>query len=343
MNNTVLLIMPKDELEAVTKAIEPALGKYEIQIILTENALDGLFEYEKYRPFLIITSSRLEQLNGFHLTAIIHDMEYGKDCTMYLITGETTPPEGDKVDCYIQTPIRADLLLRQIFRFFEKKFKSYKKPAAILPAIINQAKLLPQKIFRDSFYVDWIYSSYGDLSGDGLDFWLGQNNDGVYGFLFDCTGHDINSSQQVFEIRTILRIAFRAYEKKMQPLGGVVKNLNDELFCLHGNDQAVVALVVFHLDCRSNVLNYCSAGVPSFFVKNKGEGSYQGVIMKNPLIGHRPKVAFNSQNMSLEGVENIIFSSDGLSDLIFKPNLFNECKHDDVSAIYISLKKSEGD
>lgn len=343
MKNTVLLVMPKDEQNQVLAAVTETLQKYETKIVFAENPLDGLFEYEKYRPFLIITSSQLNQLNGFSFSAIIHGTEYGKDCTMYLIIGDEQPPADAKVDCYIQKPVRTDLLSKQLQRFMEKKFKSYKKPAAILPSIINQAKLLPQKIFKEAFYVDWLYSSYGDLSGDGLDFWLGQNNDGVYGFLFDCTGHDINSSQQVFEIRTILKIAFRTYEKKVQPdLGSVVKNLNDELFCLHGTDQAVVALVVFHLDFRNNVLNYCSAGVPSFFVRYKGEDSYEGVIMKNPLIGHRPKVTFNSQQMSLENVHNVIFSSDGLSDLIFKPQLFKECKHDDVSAIYISLKKSEG-
>lgn len=339
-DNTILLVMEKNEIEQMKNILQKVLKDYNVQLIAEDNSLDGLSRYIQYNPCLLITSANMSFLNGFSISAIIKGTEYGRDCSIWLLIDDVVIDA--KVDLFIRRPIREDLVTLQIQNWCEKRFQE--KPShSILMAKIEQAKLFPQKIQEETFYVDYIYSPFNELSGDGLDFWLGQNKDGLYGFLFDCTGHDITSYGQVREIRMVLKNGFKVNERRDHfDLGSVMQYLNEELFCCYGNNVNCVAAVAFHLDFRKNKLYYCSAGMPSFFVKYNNKADYQGVLMTNYLIGYRPDADFNADEISLENVENIVFSSDGLSEMVFKhATEIKEPKPDDVTAILISLIKNK--
>ncbi len=338
-NNTILLVMETNELETMKKILEGISGRYDISLIATDNPLDGLIKYNQCNPCLLITSANMPFLNGFSISAIIKGTEYGRDCAVWLIVDDVVMDA--KVDFFIRRPIREDLVSLQFQSWCDKRFPA--KPShSILMAKIEQAKLFPQKIQEESFHVDYIYSPFNELSGDGLDFWLGQNKDGLYGFLFDCTGHDLASYGQVREIRMILKNGFKVNERREYfDLGNVMQYLNEELFNYYGNDVNCVAAVAFYLDFKQNKLYFCSAGMPSFFVKYNDDPEYQGILMENYLIGHRPDADFNQDEISLENVENIVFSSDGLSEMVFQHAAnIKEPKSDDVTAILISLTKN---
>lgn len=339
-DNTILLVMEKNEIGQMKKILQKGLETYDVQLIAEDNPLDGLIRYNQYNPCLLITSANMQFLNGFSISAIIKGTEYGRDCAVWLIIDDVVMDA--KVDAFIRRPIREELVSLQLQNWCEKRFPA-KPSQSILMAKIEQAKLFPQKIQEETFHVDYIYSPFNELSGDGLDFWLGQNKDGLYGFLFDCTGHSLASYGQVREIRMILKNGFKVNERREHfNLGSVMQYLNEELFCFYGNDVNCVAAVAFHLDFKKNKLYYCSAGMPSFFVKYNNETDYQGILMENYLIGYRPDADFNQDEISLDNVENIVFSSDGLSEMVFRHAAeMEEPKSDDVTAILISLTKNK--
>ena len=97
--------------------------------------------------------------------------------------------------------------------------------------------------------------------------------------------------------------------------------------------------VIFYFDFEKNILHYCSAGIPSFYIKRGSK--MEEILMENYLIGYEPDVGFDEKALELEDIDEIIFSSDGLSELLFKDMQDTDpAKHDDVSAILVKLKRN---
>jgi hypothetical protein len=339
MQNHILIVMQeKKDAVCMENLIKTVFKNYNSTILIADTALDGLIKYNQYAPILVIADADLNTLNGFSLSAIIKGTKQGNDCTVYLIVDNYTA-NNSKVDYYIRRPFKPELIAMQLQRFFEKRSMETYHSSEIMRAKLKQNELLPEQLSNDSFKVDFIYSPFNELSGDCLDYWYGKDKNGLYGFLFDCTGHDICSFLQVSEIRAILKAGFRFYQQgKFESLSDIMKNTNEENFCLHGDDTVCVAAVVFRVDFKTNILSYCSAGIPSFFVKRKGIEKEEEILMKNYLIGFKPEAEFEEKHLSLADINEVIFSSDGFSELLFKKNIEN-AKHDDVSAIFIQLKK----
>ena len=342
--NRILIILDnKTNSKELATIIKDSLRQYNVEIIIAENALDGLIKFMQFVPCLIIADANLQTINGFSLSAIIKGAKNGDQCSIYMVVDELALPNS-KIDYFIKKPINNDFLVLELKSFFEKRMMSIYHLDEINRAKQTQNELLPNNLQTDLFRVDYIYSPFNELSGDCLDYWYGNTENGLYGFLFDCQGHDICSFMQVSEVRTIFRWGFRCYQNQqkfkttIKSTADIIENINKELFHSHGYNAPIVAAVAFYLDFKTNMLTYCSSGIPCFFIKDACSDQYKEIDMSNYAIGYEPDATFDEKKLSLKGIDEVIFSSDGFSELLFKnASSIESPKHDDVSAIFIQL------
>ncbi len=346
MTDTILLIVKQEERERLCDLVRRAVKDYGVHIAAVDDAVQGLCLFEKTRPILLLVDADMPMLNGFSLSSIIKNTRYGNACTVYLIISRLEDYVKCGVDYYVTRPVNEPLLASQLVRFFEKRAAALHHKQETEVAMAKQRQMLPPQIYEESYSVSYIYSPFDELSGDGLDFWCGNGKRGLYGFLYDCTGHDIFSYSQTREIRAVFRMGFQLYGKSDGDggieLNKIMQHVNEELFFVNGDNTECVAAVSFFLDFKARMLHYCSAGIPSFLTKSRGETAYRQREMINPLIGYEPDSAFQNANLSLDGIEEIIFSSDGFSDLLYKEiYALPSAQHDDVSAIFVQLKANQ--
>lgn len=341
----ILIVMNQaNEAKCLQQFLYQLLRQYQIEIRYVDNTFEGLIKYKQFAPTLMIVDADMPALNGFSFVSILRDA--GPKCLMYVIVKEDMPLIATQIDHFFQSPLNYDLIAAQMQSLFEqRKMEEFHcvehHYGQLEKAKQDQKNLLPDPVTTETFKVDYIYSPFNNLSGDCLDYWFGHDKKGLYGFLFDCTGHGINAFSQVLEIRALFHINFRYYQrnKTTQSLSGLMQNINEELFRLHGDNVACCAGVAFYIDFATLELRYCSAGIPNFFVRFIGDSIYKEIEMANYLIGYDPNAIFDEQKLLLSNVEDVIFSSDGFSELLYKSTVeLAKAKHDDISAVFIRLK-----
>lgn len=340
--NSILVVMR--DCTPILNQIDSALAAYKgIHIYTATTALEGLLKFKEYLPTLLIIDNDLPDMIGMAVSSIIKGTEKSDMSTIYLI-GATSLVQNPQADHYFPKDIEAhkDMFAMQLRTFFDRRFMSLQHSDEFVRAKMKQSEFLPDKIETNSFKVDHIYSPFADLSGDGVDYWYGEDTNGLYGLLFDCTGHDLVSFLQVSEIRALLKKGCKFFQLGSVPaLSEIMKNVNEDLFALHEDDTISTAAIVFFFDFKKNTLHYCSAGIPSFYVSYKNEGMIKEILMEGYLLGYEPDSVFEEHEISLDGVEKVIFSSDGLSELLIKntepESGITAAKNDDVSAICVQL------
>ena len=115
-----------------------------------------------------------------------------------------------------------------------------------------------------------------------------------------------------------------------------LQNVNNELFRLYNDDTYCTAAVTFEINLNTCVLTYCSAGIPYFWIKKNGK--YKQIFMENFLIGCEPGCSFEEQQINIYPGKEVIFCSDGLSELIGKDLAkLKRPQQDDISSIFINL------
>lgn len=341
-NNSILLVMR--DCTPILNQIDVALAAYkDIHIYTAKTAMEGIIKFKEYLPTLLIVENDLPDLSGMSVSSIIKGTEKSDMTTIYLI-GASNLVQNAQADHYFPKDLAAhkDMFAMQLRTFFDRRFMSLQHSDELARAKMKQSEFLPDKIETNTFKVDHIYSPFGDLSGDGVDYWYGEDTDGLYGLLFDCTGHDIVSFLQVGEIRALLKRGCKFFQLgSISSLSEIMKNINEDLFALHGDDTISTAAVVFFFDFKKNTLHYCSAGIPSFYVSHKSEGMIKEIMMEGYLIGYEQDSIFEEHEISLDGVDKVIFSSDGFSELLIKntetESGITAAKNDDVSAICVQL------
>ncbi|MBP2629492.1 MAG: nifL [Firmicutes bacterium] len=335
--SSVLVIM--QEPFKIISWVKEALQKYEdIKVYTAATGLTGFAKFNEYLPVLVIVENDLPDMSGMSFSAILKDTDRGFNCTIYVL-GVTSFMQNAKADYYFPTELNKDIFSMQIRTFFDRQYMRSHHSDEFERAKMRQNEFLPAYLETSTFKVDTIYSPFSELSGDGIDYWYGEDKEGLYGLLFDCTGHDIVSFTQVGEIRALLKRGCKYFQLgTISSLGEILKNANEDLFALHGDDTTPTAAILFFFDFKKNVLHYCSAGIPNFFIRHENSDAMNEILMENYLIGYEENVIFEEKELSLEGIDEIVFSSDGLSELMFKENIDN-AKHDDVSAILIKILK----
>lgn len=339
----VLLIMGKEMLSKMAVFCASVLKQEKAEILKATSGLDGILAYNRHLPCLVIVEDELPDMPGSAVCGILKTSPNGGESVSVFFVGKSSSYlYGTNADCFFPKPVKfssAAVIMRE---FFARRWMH--RSAFILDiekAKLKQKESLPEKIETDRYTASHIFSPFSELSGDGLDYWQGEVSGDLYGFLFDCTGHDFAASLQTSELHTVLRIHFDSYESgKVPSLGALLCNVNNDQFTAKGDDPVPVEAVLFHICFKDASLRYCSAGMPCFYA-DYGTG-YKRIGMHNPLIGSWRGAKYQDRVLPLSGVRRILFASDGLSEILFqtgKKSPSGDAKHDDVSGIAIDLKR----
>ena len=331
MTKEKTLLLVGATLRPLRDTLQPMLP--DVKIVWVEDAMQGFRRYSKLHPVAVLAEAGLEPINGFSFLSVLRGFTAADLCPIYIVA----PDKAKKL------PVKIDRIFSASFspQAFVDQLKYDAACCQIMPTsltgyertVCEQTAQLPNVICRPDIEVSHIYSPYGDFSGDFLDYWMdGQR---LYGFLIDCTGHDINSFSQVREMKIIYHLKFRQYAEN---LGTVMKEINQAIFDEYGVRRPLSAGLVFSLNREQEKLTYCSAGIPEFCVFR--DNRYETVPMENYLIGFSREAVFTASEMSLCGISDIIFATDGLMDLMDKSvNELESAKHDDTTAIFIKIIK----
>lgn len=313
-----------------------------LEQIHMDDPIAALLSSKQKKPDIVFVDANMKLLNGFSFSAIISG--YKENCEIFIICDKEKKYQNIKSlsDAHIISfPYNISNLANEIQIILEKHIAirqnqsfcwSSRTGSSIEKVKKDQRNTLPKAI-HTSIHIDYIFSPYDELSGDCLDFWYSPKENIIYGFLFDCTGHDIHSFAQVREMRTLFRLMFAL---RRNSLNVWLQNVNNELFRLYDEDTYCTTAIAFEVNLNTNIIRYCSAGIPYFWIKNNGE--YEQVFMENFLIGCEPGCEFEENQVSIYPGKEIIFCSDGLSELIGKDLArLKKPQQDDISSIFINL------
>lgn len=343
-HNSVLLVACQETLPELSAFCSMALEKEDTKILTAATGLDGIFAFNRYLPCITIIEDMLPDMRGSSVCSILRDSVHGKDMANIFFVGDSASYlYSTYADFFFQKPLQFELLgnvLREYF--YQRKISSPEFVGQIGNAKRKQQNDLPKRLETSACVVDSIFSAYSELSGDGLDYWFGENESELYGFVFDNTGHDLLAYSQASAIKTMLKISFKLYQNGMVPtLGQILYNLNNNLFTVFDDDPFPVAAVLFHLSFSENLLYYTPANMPCFYI-DYGEG-FTLVKMRNPVIGGFRNVDYDNFSLPLDGMQRLLFVSDGMAELLTldtneePPSDF--AKHDDVSGIIVDIKR----
>lgn len=342
-NNSVLLIASQEMLPTLSAFCATTLAKDGVKTLITSTGLDGIFAYNRYLPCIVIIEDTLPDMRGSSVCSIIRDSVYGKDiANIFFIGSSKTYLYSTYADFFFQKPLQFELL-NIVFKeyFHQRKISSPEFVGQIGNAKRKQRNELPKRLETPQCIVNNVFSAYSELSGDGLDYWVGDNNSDIYGFIFDSTGHDLLAYSQTSAIKTMLKISFKLYQNGMVPnLGKILYDLNNNLFTVFDDDPSPVAVILFHISFEENILYYTPANMPCFYV-DYGEG-FTRIKMRNAVIGGFRGVNYDNFSLPLDGIRKLLFASDGMSELLTfdtdEEPPSNFAKHDDVSGIIVDIK-----
>lgn len=337
----VLLIMRKELLSKMAVFCASVLKQEKVEILRATSGLDGILAYNRHFPCLVIVEDELPDMLGSSVCSILKTSPNGGEAVGVFFVGKSSSYlYGTNADCFFPKPIKFGAAAVIIREFFARRWMHRSAfRIDVEKAKRKQKESLPEKIETDRYIVSHIFSAFSELSGDGLSYWLGKDGRDLFGFLFDCTGHDFASFSQTSEIWSLLRFHFKPYESGKVPLlGTLLANCNDVQFSAHEGDPVPVEAVLFHISSKDSVLRCCSAGMPCFYA-DRG-GGYERIVMRNPLIGAWRGAKYQDQVLPLTDLKRILFTSDGLSEILESGRTpSGNAKHDDVSGIAIDLKR----
>lgn len=315
--------------------------------------MDGLFLFQKMNPhpLVVIIDEDLPDLHGSSVASIIkdmknEDMKEGPESIVYVIN-VTNLLQNAKADYFMQKPVNIDMLFLQVKQDIEKHLLINSQSDAIQKAVSGQIDMLPQSFRKERFEITNIFSPYNDLSGDGIYYWYPEQSkekDCLYGYLFDCTGHDISSYGQCSSLWFSLRKELMDFQRGIHPtLSSVMEGINNMFMEFsYGNDEPnMPAVISFYFDFRENVMHYCSAGNPELLYRKRSSKTFESIKMRSSPFGYFANTQYKEETLKLDGIQEVIFASDGFSELLLR-NQFpdfpsDSAKHDDVSVIFVRL------
>lgn len=343
-----ILVIMKDPIPLIREFGQVIQNLAQIHPAMT--GMDGLMKFQKMNPhpLAVIIDEDLPDFHGSSVASIIKDTKGGKDSIVYVIN-VTELLQNAKADYFMQKPLNTEMLFLQVKQDIEKRLLLNSQSEEIQKAIALQVGMLPPPIRTEKFEITSIFSPYNELSGDGIFYWYPERTkekDRLYGFLFDCTGHDISSYGQCSSLWISLRRELQNFQRGILPsLAEVMDSINNMLMEFsYGNDEPnMPAAISFYFDFRENVMHYCSAGNPEILYLKKKSKSYDSIKMRSSPFGYLVDTEYKEETLKLDGIQEVIFSSDGFSELLLK-NQFPEypsdtAKHDDVSVISVRLRE----
>lgn len=339
----ILVIDDSNFIHAYMKSILAPVG---CKVVTANNGIEGINLFRQYNPAVVFIDAHMPMMDGFNTCNVIRSMGNGKDALLYMITTDDTQKTIDKAfesgfDDYYKKPFQMDTVFTTKIKKFVKRSKSrsdyenIKKQLHKTKALQNI--LLPHSFSNSCVKVTHIYSPLEDVSGDMLDYWWDKKDKSLNGYILDAMGHGVSAAMNVSAIRMLFCQATSCGLK----LDSAFSYINSEFYRSNTNKTAsrrrststITTAILFRINFSENTMQYVSAGISPFFVTTK-DGT-RPVVTKGLPLGYTAKVQYKIENMPLEGIREVIFCSDGFSDLYFKEEVLG--KHDDASAIIIKI------
>ena len=343
-HDSILLIMRREKAEKILPNLEKAITQYNVNILIEESSISGIVKFQKTLPCLVLIDNDISDMVGLSAAAIIKEAVLKEQyaCAVY-VTGVNSFVENIKAD-RIFSDLEANvdkLVIQSIQTYLENRLSHMARSEEFRRAKSNQRDLLPNYFSSKRFDVVPIFSPFHELSGDGIDYWYSESVNKLFGFVYDCTGHDLVSFIQSGEMRAMFRGAFRFYEMGFyRTLDQIMTSTNEQLFTIYPVEKCVpVAAILFEFDFEENVLKICPAGIPSYLIRKKDEPERTEVALSSFLLGFLNNLEYETVQVPLDDVKEVIFSTDGFSELLRnqKNGVRTRAKHDDVSAVMVQI------
>lgn len=320
----ILAIVDENSRTSFNKLAEK-LHKYNVNLIITMQIIEGFSLYITKDPILII----LDEANkGFTIAKTVFDAENKKSPAVYMMINEASVEEKDGIDFFLLKPISYMLLEIQIKAFLKKYFRQ-KNSAEIERARQQQLSKLPVNIDNEYLKMSYLYSPFNKLSGDYIKIF--EYDGCFYGVVFDCAGHDLLAWQQTGIVEITFNYAIKFLKQKIVgSLSEMIAEVNKSLV----TEEIFVAAMIFKIDPANKKMTYISAGIPSFFVKEKDE-VFKEIPLQGKIIGYQIDTKYEEKEYDLKDVKELVFSSDGFSDIFVSEE---DQKTDDVSALFVQIK-----
>lgn len=348
INESILLISPDAErfkklLQDIHR-VNPS-----ITISPASTGLDGLMLYRKIRPYLTIVSDKLTDIPGASIATIIKDNIFcDKESNVWLIDVERIR-YNLKADQFFPTDLDMGFFKRTIQELLNIRILNRIENDNLRASRMAQKDQLPDSLENDLFEIYSVYSpfSFSGLSGDGLYYHYDESKQILYGFLFDCTGHNLmafyNTSAIYHNIYGSVKYHLRTSSDIS--LSEVFTQVNRMIFEILATEEKITAAIVFTIDFKNQKMKYCSAGIPYLLIQKKSSIVPDTIRMRNPLLGVDEEAEYMESEINISDLKRIYISSDGLSSLLLSgtksPESIEKAKKDDVSIIIIDLKDKE--
>ncbi len=170
----------------------------------------------------------------------------------------------------------------------------------------QQRTMLPENLKESRLRLEIIYEPYMLVSGDSCGYrWL--NEDSLFGYIIDVTGHGVASALQAaalnLMLQEIMHLPLSLTERMLE--------LNRRVNNYFGND-VMVAAFFFEIDFKKSELRYVAAGITEFIAKSAGE---RGRIRTPGLfLGVSDLPEYEVRYLPIEKGDLFCFYSDGIAD-----------------------------
>lgn len=310
------------------------------------SGLDGLLTVRRYQPTIVIIDNELPDMQGMSVASILKDSS--QEHSLVYLLNVLSLCQDVKADRFIPKPYSVEAVCQMVVEDLQSVFDMAVRSAELQAAVDIQAGLLPMSIQNTHCAVERIFSPYKLLSGDGLCYWY-TNSGGtarLYGFLFDCVGHDLSSSLQTSSVYGWLKKAVHHYQIGVfSSLASAMDDVNQDIIELYENNVIMAAAMMFCFDFTKHLLHVCPAAIPELFFRVRGEERYTSRQLCSPWLGYEIASKFPEETIPLSDLSHIVFATDGLSDLLSLDGQSDEqvnldsAKFDDCTAIFVELYK----
>ena len=310
----------------------------------TTCGLDGLAAVRKYQPCVVIIDNDLPDIKGMSVASIIKDSPREHTVVYLLNIGHLT--QNVKADRFAPKPYSIELVCQEVYQDLQNILDMVDRSEELQDAIDMQIGMLPPPIKTRHCSIDSIFSPYKQLSGDGLSYWYADSNnmERMYGFLFDCVGHELSSYGQTSSLHGMLKKAMNFYQVGSFPtLSAAMEDVNQDLFALYDDNKLMAAAMMFCFDFTKGRLHFCPAAIPELLYRPKNAEKYMVKELRSPLLGYEPFSKFPEETIELADISHVVFATDGFSDLLSlsgDPGVdLESAKFDDCAAIFVELYK----
>lgn len=322
------------------------LSKYDIALHTARTGMEALEKYKTLLPGLIIISCDLPDINGMSVSTIIKDGQNGHNTTIYLynVKDILDNTKADHLFNMSDSKRFRVALKTQVENFYQSKLDKYKNSMEYLKMRNDQYSKLSTEIDTPYYKTVNIFSAFEVLSGDFYEYWQDPNDTGnLYGFLFDCPGHDLFAYSIVRSVRMSLKKDMQMMQLGVHDkLSDVFKNFNEDLYAIDASPETIAA-IIFKLDIQKGVFNFCTAGMPGIYLKKIGSDELSIFECRNFILGYIQEADYDDYSIPLDDLDSIIICSDGLWEVAFNHEEVAErgtAKHDDVSGVIIKIKEN---